>query len=83
MNYDKKNYRSCCDAHLDTEVRKIVEAIAYDALLTSVWIPNCHILTFDPNNYEKFADLLDLSDDMMAPVIKHLGLDQQPIAELE
>ena len=68
MNYDKKNYRSCCDAHLDTEVRKIVEAIAYDALL---------------NNYEKFADLLDLSDDMMAPVIKHLGLDQQPIAELE
>jgi hypothetical protein len=60
MKYDSKNYRSCCEAHLDTEVRKIIEAVAYDALL---------------HDYEKFARLVDLSDEAMAPVMKHLGLE--------
>tara|TARA_R110002051_G_scaffold314707_1_gene392087 strand:+ start:177 stop:428 length:252 start_codon:yes stop_codon:yes gene_type:complete len=67
MKYDKKNYRSQCWCHhLDTEVWKIIQAVAYGALLYE---------------YEKFARLVDLSDEAMAPVMKHLGLDEQPIVD--
>ena len=61
MKYDSKS-----EAHLDREVRMIIEAVAYGALLY---------------DYEKFARLVDLSDEAMAPVMKHLGLDEQPIVD--